>query len=143
MLESEQDIGELTRKMMKEDIPVLAADLDKTDISDLFERILNHDAVGSQHSLLLFRLVSYCVGKKAGHRCRLSPDQDHQSDQHSVRDASPWHQHAPHWPPPTACTESTLALRSPLRGCFTLHQASNAAEDEVRLRQGESNTMMK
>lgn len=42
---SERDIREATKKMFDEVIPTLARDLDDTDISDFFERVLKEDAV--------------------------------------------------------------------------------------------------
>ena len=42
---SERDIREATKKMFDEVIPTLARDLDATDISDFFERVLKEDAV--------------------------------------------------------------------------------------------------
>lgn len=50
---SERDIREATKKMFDEVIPTLARDLDDTDISDFFERVLKEDAVCCPFPLFL------------------------------------------------------------------------------------------
>jgi hypothetical protein len=50
---SERDIREATKKMFDEVIPTLARDLDDTDISDFFERVLKEDAANDVDYLLV------------------------------------------------------------------------------------------